>query len=392
MPDPIDLPVSGSTPATAANRDGAAPGGPRHLLDETLDTLRAWMTQRGQPAFRANQILQWIYDRDVTEFGAMTNLSKPLRAWLRKNAVVLKSAVAAQSDAGDGTRKLLLSWDDGAATESVWIPETDRHTVCVSSQVGCPVGCRFCASGSDGVQRDLTAGEIVEQVWRVRRLVGEHAPPGPAGKPARLSNVVFMGMGEPLANYRQVMRAIRIINAPWGLNIGARKITVSTVGLPTQIRRLATEDLQLNLALSLHAPDDALRRQLIPWGKVPIAELVDACSAYFQKTGREITLEYVLLDGVNMSPAHAAGLAAIARRLRSNVNLLRYNPVPGLPFRRPAAEAAHAFKQRLLERGVNAHIRTSRGRDVDAACGQLRRRTGGVPDEPRTQPGAGPSV
>jgi len=180
-------------------------------------------------------------------------------------------------------------------------------------------------------------------------------------------------MGEPLANYDAVVGAIRILNAPWGLNIGARKITVSTVGLPKQIRRLAEEDLQLNLALSLHAPDETLRQELIPWGKVPLDDLLGACEYYFQRTGREITLEYVLLADVNDTPQHAAGLARVARRLRCNVNLLRYNPVPGLPYRRPTSEAAYAFQRHVREAGVNAHIRTSRGRDVDAACGQLRR-------------------
>jgi 23S rRNA (adenine2503-C2)-methyltransferase len=182
-------------------------------------------------------------------------------------------------------------------------------------------------------------------------------------------------MGEPLANCDNVIKAIRILNAPWGGGIGARKITLSTVGLPKQIRRLAEEDLQINLALSLHAPDEQLRRELIPWGKVPLDDLLDACAYYFQRSGREITLEYILLEGVNNLPQHAVRLAAVARRLRCNVNLLRYNPVPGVPFVRPAAESAYEFQRRLREKGVNAHVRTSRGADIDAACGQLRRAT-----------------
>jgi 23S rRNA (adenine2503-C2)-methyltransferase len=230
----------------------------------------------------------------------------------------------------------------------------------------------FCASGLDGVDRNLTAGEIVEQALRIARLVGDTREED--AEAPRLSNIVVMGVGEPLANYDNLIRAVRTINAPWGLGIGARKITVSTVGLPKQIRRLAREDLQLNLALSLHAPEEKLRRELVPWARgVKIAELVDACGEYFDITGREITLEYVLLDGINMKPTHAAGLAKIGKRLRANVNLLRYNQVPGLPYRRPSSEATYEFQRMLRERGVNAHVRSSRGRDVDAACGQLRR-------------------
>jgi 23S rRNA (adenine2503-C2)-methyltransferase len=254
----------------------------------------------------------------------------------------------------------------------------------------------------EGVERNLTAGEIVEQAMLIRRLIqqerasseaaGRTAPEpdsnrmaGPQasaghedspGRGDRLSNVVLMGMGEPLANYRNMIKAVRIMNAPWGLGIGARKITVSTVGLTKQIRDLAHEDLQVNLSLSLHAPEDALRRELIPWRQdVPVAELLDACHYYFKQTGREVTLEYVLLEGVNDFPRHAQKLAAIARRIRANVNLLRYNPVPGLPYKRPSSEAAFAFQALLREHNVNVHIRTSRGTDVQAACGQLRRQS-----------------
>ena len=375
-----------------------------HVLGEELEALRQWLVSAGHQRYRADQIVEWAYGRDADSFDALSNLSRPLRAWLAERADIVRSRVTAESASTDGTRKLLLTWPDGNAVETVWIPEGGRNTVCVSSQVGCPVGCGFCASGLDGLKRDLTAGEIVEQAWRVRRLVraagaeNAGAPPAPpeaarvprssasqpvvragsvenGGAPPRLTNVVFMGMGEPLANYDAVLRAIRILNAPWGLNIGARKITLSTVGLPKQIRRLADEGLQLNLALSLHAPDEALRHELIPWSKAPLTELLDACAYYFDRTGREITLEYVLLDGVNMAPRDAAKLAAIVRRLRCNVNLLRYNPVPGLAYQRPGAEAARVFREELRDRGVNAHVRASRGPDIEAACGQLRRRT-----------------
>ena len=331
--------------------------------------LRARFAAAGQPPYRADQVADWVYAKGADAFSHMTNLPKPLRDWAARQWAIYTSVVARESVSSDGTRKLLLTWPDRAAVETVWIPEARRQTVCVSSQVGCPVGCAFCASGLTGLERNLSAGEIVEQVLRARGLLRQ-ATADPA---ARLTNVVFMGMGEPLANYDAVLKAVQIINAPWGLCIGARKITISTVGLPKQIRRLADEDLQLNLALSLHAPEENLRRELIPWAKAPLAEVLDACRHYFERTGREITLEYVLLAGVNDRPIHARKLGLIARRLRANVNVLRYNPVAGLPFEPPNAEAVRDFQQRLREMAVNAHVRKSRGQDVNAACGQLRR-------------------
>jgi len=355
--------------ALRAQKDPGGRSMALHLLGVTLDELRGWFVEQGQPRYRADQVADWVFAKDADSFEQMTNLGKPLRTWLAERCELYRSTLTREAASEDATRKLLLTFADGAAVETVWIPEEARQTACLSSQVGCPVGCAFCASGLEGVQRNLTAGEIVEQALRVRRLVRTAA-----GDPtARLTNIVMMGMGEPLANYQEVVKAIRIMNAAWGLGIGARKITVSTVGLPQQIRKLAGEELQLNLALSLHAPDDDLRRKLVPWGKVPIAELLDACEYYFGQTGREVTLEYVLLEGVNNLPEHARRLAPLARRLRANVNLLRYNPVPGLPFERPTAESAFAFQQQLRDLGVNVHLRSSRGQDIAAACGQLRR-------------------
>jgi 23S rRNA (adenine2503-C2)-methyltransferase len=348
---------------------------PLHLLGVSLPELRTWLTRRGQPGYRADQLADWIFAKGAESFEQMTNLGKALRADLAQHAVICHSTVAQHAHSEDGTHKLLLTYPDGAAIETVWIPDADRHTACLSSQVGCPVGCRFCASGLGGVQRNLTPGEIVEQALRVRQLIRSSL----ADNQARLTNIVMMGMGEPLANYHAVLAALRIITAPSGLGIGARRITISTVGLPAQIRRLAGENLPVNLALSLHAPDDELRRQLVPWGRISIADLLDACEHYFRSTGREITLEYVLLDGVNNEPAHARRLAPLARRLRANVNLLRYNPVPGLPFRRPNAEQTYEFQRLLRELGVNAHVRSSRGSDIAAACGQLRRAAAEAP-------------
>lgn len=250
------------------------------------------------------------------------------------------------------------------------IPADPRRTACISSQVGCPVGCRFCASGLGGLDGNLSAGRIVEQVWRLSRLPGV----------GRITNVVFMGMGEPLANFDNVKRAIETIAAPWGMNISARKITVSTVGLPKYIERLARDlDLPVTLALSLHAPTDDIRRSLIPWSEfTTIADLLAACRLWFEKTGREITLEYTLMRGVNDRPDHARELARLARSMRSNVNLIRYNEVAGLPFERPRDEDVREFQTILRDAGVSAHIRASRGRDIAAACGQLRHETAGA--------------
>jgi 23S rRNA (adenine2503-C2)-methyltransferase len=264
--------------------------------------------------------------------------------------------------------KLLLSWPDQTTTECVLISDGERRTACVSTQVGCPVRCVFCASGLTGLERQLSAGQIIEQALRIRELCGDDT---------RLSNVVFMGIGEPLANYEATVKAVRTINAEWGMGIGVRKITVSTVGLPRQMRQLATEGLQITLALSLHAPTDRLRKELIPWAEgVLIESLVDAANEYFDRTGREITLEYVLLGGVNDSEQHARDLAAVARRMRSNVNVLTFSPVEGLPYRRTPDDEARRFLSALRSRGINAHLRPSRGLDIDAACGQLRHRAG----------------
>jgi 23S rRNA (adenine2503-C2)-methyltransferase len=243
------------------------------------------------------------------------------------------------------------------------IPAEQRKTACISSQIGCPVGCKFCASGIGGLDGNLRTGQIVEQVHRLGRLEGV----------GRVTNVVFMGMGEPLANFSNVANAIRTLNAAWGMGISARKITISTVGLPAAIRKLVDFEIPVTLALSLHAPNDELRRQLIPWANyATIEELLGACDEYFQKTGREITLEYLLLRGVNDRPDHARQLADLATQLRANVNLIRYNEVKGLPFDRPTTQDVLAFQQILRGRHINAHVRASRGRDIAAACGQLR--------------------
>ncbi len=341
------------------------------------------------PSFRGGQILEWIFAKGVLDPALMTNLSQLDRQTLAREMRFLSGDVVSRHAASDGVRKLLIEWSDEHAdrneaarslpiaggdpsrqTECVMIPAEDRRTACISSQIGCPVGCRFCASGLGGLDGNLTTGRIVEQVWRLRRDVREET-----GDPdARITNVVFMGMGEPLANLGQVVPAIRAIASLWGMGISARKITVSTVGLPKAIEKLGEMlDLPVTLALSLHAPNDALRRELIPWAEyTTIAELLAACRTWFEKTGREITLEYTLLRGVNDRPEHAAELAVVAKTLRANVNLIRYNEVAGMPFERPRSEDVTEFQKLLRAKHVNAHIRASRGRDIAAACGQLR--------------------
>ncbi len=340
--------------------------------------LEAWCGARGMPKFAAKQLMDWVYGKGVVDIDRMTNLSKANRDMLAHEMVFLQGSELRNLEATDGTRKLLIGWPasggesvslpvlgvaTGRETECVMIPSEERRTACVSSQMGCPVGCKFCASGLEGVEGNLTTGRIVEQVWRLAQQPGV----------GRISNVVFMGMGEPLANASAVMNAIRTLNAPWGMGISARKITVSTVGLPAAIRKLCDFELPVTLALSLHAPTDELRRQIIPWAEYStVSELLGACQEYFAKTGREITLEYILLGGFNDQREQAEELARIARTIRANVNLIRYNEVDGLPFARPDDRDVLEFQGVLRDAGVNTHIRASRGRDIKAACGQLR--------------------
>jgi len=352
-----------------------------YFFDLTPDTLGGLIAGWGMPAYRTDQVLEWVYRHGVSDPEKMTNLGKSERQVLTDDLCFVHGRAIGHQRATDGTQKLLIDWalpteDQGetltvlggsdSQTECVMIPADEakpRRTACVSSQIGCPVGCSFCASGLGGLDGNLTAGQIVQQVWQLGQLDGV----------GRISHVVFMGMGEPLANFGEVTRALHALTAPWGMGISARHITVSTVGLPSQMRRLAEIELPITLAVSLHAPNDTLRRQLIPWAEsVSIDQLIDAGRYYFQKTGREVTLEYILLGGVNDQAEHAHELAHVAKRLRSNVNLIRYNEVAGLPYRRPEDTDVRRFQKLLQAAGVNCHIRASRGRDIAAACGQLR--------------------
>jgi 23S rRNA (adenine2503-C2)-methyltransferase len=367
------------------------------LLPGEFDALvQGW----GWPAFRAQQVRDWVYSKLVDAPAGMSNLSKADRETLGQRLEFTPSGIVSHQTSEDGTIKLLLSWPDGGQAETVMIPDGDRRTACVSSQVGCPVQCRFCASGVNGVKGHLTAGQIVEQVYRLNQILAAEgsgvrvqgsgkakrngassssSPLNPEPRtltpPPRITNVVFMGMGEPMSNYANVMQAIRILNDPRCLNLGARRITISTVGVPAKMRELAEEELPINLALSLHAPNEPLRRELIPWAEhFALPDILEACRVYFERTGREITLEYILLSGVNDRPDLARQLAKLCKTIRANVNLIRYNEVAGLPFKRPAAKDVVAFQEILRNAGANAHVRKSRGRDIDAACGQLRRK------------------
>lgn len=344
----------------------------RNILGVEREELAGWLVERGEKAYRADQVLGWAYGRSVEQWGGMTNVSAALRSRLGAVFSLRQSEVVKVQEGADGTRKYLLRWLDGSTTETVLIRRGGRATVCVSSQVGCPVRCAFCASGLGGLERSLSAGEIVEQVMRVREGLAAEAGKGQA---LRVSHVVIMGMGEPLANYDEVLRAVRILNASWGLGIAARHITVSTVGLPDKIRRLATEPVQVTLAVSLHAGSDELRRRLVPWAeRITLEEIFEAIADYFRATHREVTLEYVLLDGVNSGQQDAEALAQWARRGRCNVNVINYNAVSETGYRPVDGATLRSFCRRLEERGVNVHVRASVGGKIDAGCGQLRRR------------------
>jgi len=327
---------------------------------ELLDRL----AEKSYPLYRADQILEWVYKRGVDDYQAMSNVPGELKELLSNNFALRLARLKEKRESADRAVKLLLQWPDGALTETVLMKTEKRRTVCVSSQVGCPVQCAFCASGQEGLERSLEAGEIVEQVlWAEGQLEEKE----------RISNVVIMGMGEPLLNYENTIKAVRIINAEWGLGIGARHITLSTIGLPEQMRRLAHEPLQITLAVSLHGGDDELRRNLIPWaGKIKIKDIFAAIDYYYENTHREVTLEYVLLDDVNCSSQHADSLARWAKGSRCNVNLIKYNPIADTPFKTPSPPTVKAFMNRLKEQGVNVHLRRSLGTEIDGACGQLR--------------------
>jgi len=324
--------------------------------------LFAWLQARGVPRYRGEQVLRWVYQRGATSFAAMSNLPQALRAELVQvfRIGVLEPSVVAE--ARDGTRKLLFPLEDGGKIESVLIPDSPRLTLCISSQAGCGMGCEFCATARLGLQRNLTAAEIVAQVLAARRVLT-------AGE--RITNIVFMGMGEPLANYESVCQAIAVLQAEWGCGFSGRRITVSTVGLVPALQRLVRETT-VNVAVSLSATTDAVRDRLMPVNrKYALHQLIDACRTLPIRQRRRITFEYVLLAGVNDAGEDAERLVRLLHGVRAKVNLIPFNTFPGAPFRSPEAAVVERFRGALLARGMNATVRTPRGTDIQAACGQL---------------------
>lgn len=328
--------------------------------------LEAWIKEQGLPSFRVNQILEWVYRKGALSFEAMTNLSAELRGRLSERfpLPLLKQEKVQYSEDGE-TIKFLWALEDGKRVESVMIGAPDRRTVCVSSQVGCPARCAFCASGKEGLVRNLSAREIVAQVLQIDGWLQE--------KGERVTHVVFMGMGEPLANYEAVVEAVRALVAPWGMGLSQRRVTVSTVGVVEGIDRLAAEeDLRVNLVLSLHAPNQNLRKKIIPFArKYELEELLDAMDRYGKKTGRDITFEYTMLAGLNDSMECADELVVLLRGKQCTVNLIPYNPIDGFRLKRPSGEVIEAFRERLEAGGLNVTWRYTKGKDIAAACGQL---------------------
>jgi 23S rRNA (adenine2503-C2)-methyltransferase len=350
----------------------AAPGERTNLLGLTRAELETFVGQLGAKPFRARQLLKWIYRRGESDFARMTDLAKDFRARLSGVATVSVPQIVAAKTAADGTRKWLLCMPGASAgeqvIETVFIPEPGRGTLCISSQIGCALDCSFCATGAQGFNRNLTAAEIIGQVWLANREL-ERDPDGLR----IISNVVLMGMGEPLANYRNVLPAMRLMMDDLGYDLSRRRVTLSTSGLVPQIYRLA-EDCNVALAVSLHAPNDALRDELVPINrKYPIAELLAACWHFLERqNGRSVTFEYTMLDGVNDWPQHARELAVLLRGHDAKVNLIPFNTFPGTKYRRSPAEAISRFRDLLVQGGVMATVRRTRGDEIDAACGQLR--------------------
>ena len=346
--------------------------GRTNLLGMTRTELEVFVGGFGARPYRARQLLKWVYRRGEADFARMTDLAKEFRAELSLRATVAVPEIVAARTASDGTRKWLLRMPGAAGNEqvieTVFIPEPGRGTLCISSQIGCALDCSFCATGAQGFNRNLTAAEIIGQVWLANRELGYD----PDGKRI-VTNVVFMGMGEPLANYRNVLPAMRLMLDDLGYDLSRRRVTLSTSGLVPQIYRLA-EDCNVALAVSLHAPNDGLRDQLVPINrKHPIAELLAACWHYLERqNGRNVTFEYTMLDGVNDHPQHARELARLLRGRAAKVNLIPFNTFPGTKYRRSPAEAIRAFRDLLVRGGVMATVRKTRGDDIDAACGQLR--------------------
>jgi 23S rRNA (adenine2503-C2)-methyltransferase len=354
-------------PGSEKTVTAAAPGSRVNLVGKPEAALAHLFGDLGEKPYRARQVLQWIHQRHASRFDEMTNLSKSLRAQLGEIASIDLPAVISEKQSGDGTVKWLFESGAGQAVETVFIPEPGRGTLCISSQVGCAMDCSFCATGAQGFNRNLTVDEIIGQVTHANR----HLPRRQNGEPA-VTNVVFMGMGEPLANYRNLLPALELLISDYAYGLSRRRVTVSTSGIVPQIERLG-EDCNVSLAVSLHAANDALRNELVPINRVhPIAELLEACWRYAAKrANRFITFEYVMLRGVNDSLRDADNLVALLRNRPAKVNLIPFNPFPGNDYQRSRTRDIQVFQERLREQGLVSTTRRTRGDDIDAACGQL---------------------
>ena len=367
------------------------------IFEQTPDELRDWFAQHGLPGYRAGQVRKWLFQKRAATFDEMTDLPAALREQLAAEFQIWTTEVAQHRQSSDGTEKLLLTLHDGERVECVLLRDDKQHcTVCISTQIGCAMGCAFCATGIDGVVRNLTTGEILEQILQLQRLLDpkekeakkgsgpicRNGPEGashkldltPFSPPERLSHIVVMGMGEPLLNLDALLPALAAATSAEGLGISVRRVTISTVGLPEGISRLARENCQYHLAVSLHAADDTLRNKLVPANRgFGIAAIMCAANEYFKLTGRRVTFEYVLLADINDQPEHALELVTLLRGRPALVNLIPYNPVPGLPYRTPASAVTAQFVELLTQGGLEVAIRYRKGDGISAACGQLRR-------------------
>lgn len=351
---------------------------------ETPDTLGERLVAAGHPRYRAGQVFEWLYPRRAETPEAMTNLPAGLRAWLIEQYDFEATALVQRKASSDVTQKILQRLRDGSLIETVIIrapmegvgQEKSRRTICISTQVGCAYGCKFCASGLEGWKRDLSVGEIVSQLVQVCRIEDKADPARAAEGLASFDNIVVMGMGEPLANYDNLLAALRIVNAQWGFGFGARRVTISTSGVVPKILKLAEEPLGFRLAISLHGATNEVRNQIMPVNKkFPLEELIPAAKAFARKHGRMLTLEFILIEDINDSLEQAKKLAVIARELHAHVNLIPYNKVEGLPWVRPSLTRQDRFVKELRALGVTATLRREKGHDIDAACGQLRLQT-----------------
>jgi 23S rRNA (adenine2503-C2)-methyltransferase len=372
------LPLLDSTATAATTRSpNLRPG----ILDAPAEELRAWFAARNQPPMRLQQVRRQILANGASAFEAMSDLPKDLRSELAAAFNVFSTRIERHLIAADRTHKLVLRLSDDRLIECVLIQDEGRATACISTQVGCGMGCVFCASGLNGVIRNLTAGEILEQLVRMRNLVGTESAlasantPGKISPTQRLTHIVVMGMGEPLANLEELLAALAVAGDKNGLGIGARHITISTVGLPAKIRRLADLGKQYHLAISLHAPNDALRTRIVPTNdKTGLPAILEAAGYFYEKTGRQVTCEYVVLGGLNDRVDHARELARLLAGRKAHVNLIPWNDVEGLPYHRPNDDDLTKFIDIVRRSGVSVKVRKRKGSEIDAACGQLRRK------------------